>query len=655
MNFVENFDFFGVAAKEIPCIKGTGAPTTATEGAVGCFYMNTTTGDLYKCTAVTNSGFTWKEVNGGSGGSSDGAEISRITKNLELRASDNLCNPDAVTLGAITDAGVASSSTSYMYTEKIEVVAGDVLTFYYNASDTIATAQARYVTAYDSEDNVLGTLGGAKVYSYTVPAGVSKVVVSFAATYVTHNGGFVLLKNYEGTPTSAIYYSNCYVATEDFLEDAVGMKALTDEVKAEIRGEPYTKSDYISNEVKRVNRETLNSDGILNFIFSTDQHLASDLSDLYIMKEVASVANSGRFDFLCMGGDMIQSGDTSWYRATDANGNVTKDNGFQDKKEIVIDHMTQIANTFKDVKIPVYFCQGNHDVCFGAYHGARDYNAYYGYSKGNANYKDPNAQSLLPREFFRLMNNRLGETVVWDGENPNGGYFYKDFDRAKIRVIFLQTQDVFNDDGTVVDTVNNTSLNPRIQQKQFAWFCNKALNFMDKGEDRTNWAVVILSHVNVTLGGVSGGSISNEQCALIRGVLNAFMTGVTYTASTPSGFDFPLSASVDFTEQGAVDFICSINGHVHADTVMNIGEVIGTYTSYHEPSIDRPSIQVSATNGTLVEKDYSASQLKDYFIIPERVEGTISCECFDIFSIDRVNRKIKTIRFGAGDAREIDY
>lgn len=42
-----------------PCITGAGAPTTTTEGAVGCFYMDTTNGDVYKCIKVEGDVYTW--------------------------------------------------------------------------------------------------------------------------------------------------------------------------------------------------------------------------------------------------------------------------------------------------------------------------------------------------------------------------------------------------------------------------------------------------------------------------------------------------------------------------------------------------------------------------------------------------------------------
>lgn len=48
-------------------IKGTGAPTTSTVGTVGQLYEDTTNGDLYICTTVSGSTYTWEEVGAGGG------------------------------------------------------------------------------------------------------------------------------------------------------------------------------------------------------------------------------------------------------------------------------------------------------------------------------------------------------------------------------------------------------------------------------------------------------------------------------------------------------------------------------------------------------------------------------------------------------------
>lgn len=73
MNYVNSFDLFGVPAKQIPATPGSGAPTETTEGVVGCLYMDTDTGNLYKCIAAGSGVYTWVECE--SGGSADVAEI----------------------------------------------------------------------------------------------------------------------------------------------------------------------------------------------------------------------------------------------------------------------------------------------------------------------------------------------------------------------------------------------------------------------------------------------------------------------------------------------------------------------------------------------------------------------------------------------------
>ena len=64
MNYVESFYLLDTEAKQIPCTLGAGVPTTSTEGAVGLFYMDTKTGSVYKCIAVTNGNYTWELFNG---------------------------------------------------------------------------------------------------------------------------------------------------------------------------------------------------------------------------------------------------------------------------------------------------------------------------------------------------------------------------------------------------------------------------------------------------------------------------------------------------------------------------------------------------------------------------------------------------------------
>lgn len=95
MNYVESFNLFGTEAKQIPCIKGTGAPTDKTEGAAGCFYMDTDTGEIYKCVSVSEGAYAWEPVGGSaagkateSGGAIFGHESNEATGEASIAAGD---------------------------------------------------------------------------------------------------------------------------------------------------------------------------------------------------------------------------------------------------------------------------------------------------------------------------------------------------------------------------------------------------------------------------------------------------------------------------------------------------------------------------------------------------------------------------------------
>lgn len=62
MNYVDSFDLFGVKARQKACIPGEGAPTPATKSAVGDLYMDTLTGNIYKCVSVRDGVYAWQYI-----------------------------------------------------------------------------------------------------------------------------------------------------------------------------------------------------------------------------------------------------------------------------------------------------------------------------------------------------------------------------------------------------------------------------------------------------------------------------------------------------------------------------------------------------------------------------------------------------------------
>lgn len=108
MNYVESFNLLGVEAKQIPCIRGEGVPTTSTEGAVGCFYMDTTSGTLYKCTAIEDGNYIWDTFEGekgepgndGSNGTNGVTFTPHVSADgtLSWTNDGNLVNPEPVNI-----------------------------------------------------------------------------------------------------------------------------------------------------------------------------------------------------------------------------------------------------------------------------------------------------------------------------------------------------------------------------------------------------------------------------------------------------------------------------------------------------------------------------------------------------------------------------
>ena len=185
---------------------------------------------------------------------------------------------------------------------------------------------------------------------------------------------------------------------------------------------------------------------------------------------------------------------------------------------------------------------------------------------------------------------------------------------------------------------------------------------MDKGDNREGWAVIIFSHASVTTG--VGGLIMRTEIDGVQerntpnfiGVLNAFMTGTSFSLTTKPGTPFQLVSDVDFTSQGGLEFICSINGDAHFDVVR------------YEPTLNRPNIQVvnNSTKQKGKEEGEGGADLYpsegdiETVVVPARPtgkagDGTIQSHAFDLFNIDRINRQITTIRYGAGADRVIPY
>ena len=98
MNYVKHFNVLGVDAAQIPCIELQGIPTTATEGAVGLLGMNVLSVDheVYICTEVKGTCYTWIPLKGDGGISITKAEVNTAGELVITLSNGNTLNAGVV-------------------------------------------------------------------------------------------------------------------------------------------------------------------------------------------------------------------------------------------------------------------------------------------------------------------------------------------------------------------------------------------------------------------------------------------------------------------------------------------------------------------------------------------------------------------------------
>lgn len=226
-------------------------------------------------------------------------------------------------------------------------------------------------------------------------------------------------------------------------------------------------------------------------------------------------------------------------------------------------------------------------------------------------------------EYYALYHERTIKGFA--GTNKNYGFI--DFEQSKIRVIFLDSGDIYKDNGDPLTTGYNVA----VRQAQMDWFCNTALNFTDKA-DRAEWAVITVSHAQLKQ--------LNEQA--FNDVLYAFLHGSTASGTVTQTFDDTgetntVTYNVDFTAQGAMEYICHFNGHNHYDDAF----LMGNTNRYDIDICSDLNNGGARVNGVTQPYTYTS--------------GTINERCMDTCCIKKSNRTIYMKRLGVGTDRTFIY
>lgn len=255
--------------------------------------------------------------------------------------------------------------------------------------------------------------------------------------------------------------------------------------------------------------------------------------------------------------------------------------------------------------------QGNTKACIFPLRGNHDVNPV----------KDFDVTKMISnREYYLLSGNDSRPGLA--GENLNYGFV--DLEKAKVRLILMDTSDIFDDSGKRLSTNNEVM----ILQQQFDWFCHSALNLSEKAEPG-EWAVMVLAHASMEKLCPNG----------FRAALDAFTAGKALRGTYPynsAGYVYELDVTVDFTRQGPGQFICSVSGHEHRDSVNMLGVYPEVYTICYSEGCYH----------------YDA---EGNWVWYEREPGTVLEHCVDTVLLNRTQKTATFRRFGVGGDRVIHW
>lgn len=262
----------------------------------------------------------------------------------------------------------------------------------------------------------------------------------------------------------------------------------------------------------------------LSFVWASDTHYGVGCDKEGITR-LANVGDGVKANFITITGDVLH--------------------GYYDLATQKNDLAEVVASLSKG-RTPYLLTMGNHDD-----------NTWYASGNGSNPETSGLSEVMTPDKFHNYTVNRNDSGVVVDPANPWGGWYYKDFDHAKIRVICLNPEDFpyGEKDGKIT---YNGMYQFAYRQDQLNWLANTALKFTEDG-----WGVIILQHVDY-----AGFNVSEVQIngGLVEQILRAYQTKSTGTA-TGNQVDFIVNVGYDFTDNASNEYIANFAGHIHKDTV----------------------------------------------------------------------------------------
>lgn len=305
--------------------------------------------------------------------------------------------------------------------------------------------------------------------------------------------------------------------------------------------------------------------------------------------------------------------------------------GKSDNVDIVKDDLSGVRRYMADgIKgISNIWCTGNHDINYGASTDRR----------------------MTDDEMYAYLISNNTSTIQ-DGDNIERNYGYIDFENQKIRCIYLNTVDSL-DYSDLTGTNDDAS---EITAAQIQWLVDVGLDFTNK-LDPSKWGIVVFSHHCL--------SIFPHVVEVLKGYKDRTKGSVNAIGLDINNNLITESVEYDFTSlEKRAEVICSIHGHNHNFMSKKISD-----EGYNQITVDNawlwsigiPNVDTYRDNDCASYDDEVYANAFGEFdpegnpVYYPKTQGTAKSTSFCVITIDRKNRKIHAVAYGAGKDREINY
>lgn len=227
----------------------------------------------------------------------------------------------------------------------------------------------------------------------------------------------------------------------------------------------------------------------------------------------------------------------------------------------------------------------------------------------------------------RFIQSQSGD-VIWG--DKAGGYFYKDFEEFKLRIICLNTTE---EDNTNLDCSN----------EQYQWFADSLdLSSKDNQED---WQILILSHHPLDWYTNDAGS---EYWYRLPKVLYGYKNG--FNSTTASGYGSAFTPTFDYSQgNNKATIIANIHGHIHNLLTHEI------YLNTGSTSVGTVGVYRMATPEACIDRANQYDNIWSEETTYNKTKDSANDTSFVIYCVDLETKEINAVCYGAGYDRRINY